>query len=263
LSTELAIFVAGLLTGILCTVLWAVPALNRHRHALTAQAAHLRELERRPEADGVATRIAQVQAEQQHAVQMALNEARTQHGQALLHARQEAESLALQQRETLIRDHTDQIGRLRAELAHEHATMSRDIESLLGIMQIVDRWHREMQGILANNAELKKQNEEFARIIKNVVILSLNASIEAARAGEHGLGFAVVADGVRELAATASRWAGHYRENLDKNDLITTTTFQDMQASGNMIHTAVLTLRAASTRFGEKLEQNDHGATHA
>nr|WP_245747751.1 methyl-accepting chemotaxis protein [Formivibrio citricus] len=107
-----------------------------------------------------------------------------------------------------------------------------------------------MQSILTNNRELKQQNDEFSRIIKNVVMLALNASIEAARAGEHGRGFAVVADGVRELALSSSNWAQKYKQNLDKNDLVTTTTFQDMQASGNMIRTAVFGLKAANDKIG-------------
>ena len=77
-------------------------------------------------------------------------------------------------------------------------------------------------------------------------MLALNAAIEAARAGEAGRGFAVVADGVRVLADISTRLAQEYKRNLDKNDLVTTTTFQDMQASGNMIRTAVFGLRSTT-----------------
>jgi methyl-accepting chemotaxis protein len=106
-----------------------------------------------------------------------------------------------------------------------------------------------MQAILRNNQELKKQNEQFQNINKSVVMLALNASIEAARAGEQGRGFSVVADGVRDLALTSTRLAQDYKTNLDKNDLITTTTFQDMQASGNMIRTALFGLGATTDRI--------------
>jgi len=151
--------------------------------------------------------------------------------------------------------HTQQLATLRQTLTAEHESLQREIESLLGIVKTVERWHDEMQAILGNNRELKEQNAEFARIVKNVVMLALNAAIEAARAGEHGRGFAVVADGVRDLALTSSKLAHDYRSNLDKNDLITTTTFQDMQASGNLIRTAVFGLRARTENIQSTITQ--------
>nr|WP_293227499.1 methyl-accepting chemotaxis protein [Paludibacterium sp.] len=114
-----------------------------------------------------------------------------------------------------------------------------------------------MQTILVNNRRLKEQNESFAGIVKSVVMLALNAAIEAARAGEHGRGFAVVADGVRSLAQGAGELSGEYKKNLERNDLITTATFQDLQASGNMIRTAVFGLRAASERAYALLEAEE------
>lgn len=124
-----------------------------------------------------------------------------------------------------------------------------DAESLLGIVTMLERWHQEIQSILDNNKDLKRKNSEFKSINQNVVMLALNAAIEAARAGEHGRGFAVVADGVRELALTSTRLAGEYQQYLDMNDLVTTTTFQDMQASGNVIRTTVANLNSTCERM--------------
>jgi hypothetical protein len=127
--------------------------------------------------------------------------------------------------------------------------LKADAESLLGIVSMLERWHEEIQSILDNNKDLKRKNSEFKSINQNVVMLALNAAIEAARAGEHGRGFAVVADGVRELALTSTRLAGEYQQYLDMNDLVTTTTFQDMQASGNVIRTTVANLNAVCERI--------------
>ena len=154
-------------------------------------------------------------------------------------------------------EHATQLAQLRASLRSEHAALQHDIEPMLGMVKTVERWHDEMQTILANNRELKQQNDEFSRIIKNVVMLALNAAIEAARAGEAGRGFAVVADGVRELALSSSTWAQKYKQNLDRNDLVTTTTFQDMQASGNMIRTAVFGLKATNDKIGSTIASAD------
>nr|WP_255375041.1 MULTISPECIES: methyl-accepting chemotaxis protein [unclassified Oleiphilus] len=92
---------------------------------------------------------------------------------------------------------------------------------------------------MEHNAEMHHQNQEFFNIVKQIVILALNAAIEAARAGEHGKGFAVVADEVRSLAMRSQELSESYKENLNKNDFLTTTTFQDIQAGGKMILTDV------------------------
>ncbi|MEY4561692.1 MAG: hypothetical protein RLZZ618_969, partial [Pseudomonadota bacterium] len=64
-----------------------------------------------------------------------------------------------------------------------------------------------------------------------------------ARAGEQGRGFAVVAAEVRDLATRADKLSKDYRSNLYKNDLITGSTFQDLQAGGKMIAGALNELR--------------------
>jgi len=105
-----------------------------------------------------------------------------------------------------------------------------------------EHWHEEMSSLMEQNREMHKQNCEFSSIVKHVDILSLNAGIEAARAGEVGRGFAVVADEVGSLAHRSQVLSSEYSKSLHKNDLTTTATFQDIQAEGKMITSAVSSL---------------------
>ncbi|ARU57624.1 methyl-accepting chemotaxis sensory transducer [Oleiphilus messinensis] len=119
-----------------------------------------------------------------------------------------------------------------------------ELEDLSKLLATFERWHESLTQLMDHNAEMHKQNQEFFNIVKQIVILALNAAIEAARAGEHGRGFAVVADEVRNLAMRSQELSESYKENLNKNDLLTTATFQDIQAGGKMIVTDVSSTNA-------------------
>ena len=119
------------------------------------------------------------------------------------------------------------------------AIVQDDLQALTDLLVTFERWHESLTQLMEHTAEMHHQNQEFFNIVKQIVILALNAAIEAARAGEHGRGFAVVADEVRNLAMRSQELSESYKENLNKNDFLTTTTFQDIQAGGKMILTDV------------------------
>jgi methyl-accepting chemotaxis protein len=113
--------------------------------------------------------------------------------------------------------------------------IEKDLVDLTDLLVTFERWHESLNQLMEHNAEMHAQNQEFFRIVKQIVILALNAAIEAARAGENGRGFAVVANEVRNLAMRSQELSMSYKENLNKNDFLTTATFQDIQAGGKMI----------------------------
>jgi len=135
----------------------------------------------------------------------------------------------------LIDSHKDEKNILSEKLKQVEAELS----DLADLLVTFERWHESLTQLMLHNAEMHKQNQEFFNIVKQIVILALNAAIEAARAGEHGRGFAVVADEVRNLAMRSQELSESYKENLNKNDFLTTTTFQDIQAGGKMILTDI------------------------
>ncbi len=146
-----------------------------------------------------------------------------------------------------------QLAQMRSDLeeqlhqVHNGATLTREqalqtcqqlataIDKLMGLIKTFERWHADMSVLISHNREMHDRNDEFA-------------SIEAARAGEMGKGFAVVANEVRSLANRAEALSKDYSNNLHKNDLITTTTFQDLQAGGKMIIGAVTELQVINNK---------------
>jgi hypothetical protein len=132
-------------------------------------------------------------------------------------------------------------------------TLASEIVALLDLVKTFERWHADMNELIIHNREMHHKNDEFASIVKYMIIVTLNASIEAARAGQAGRGFTVVADEMRTLAARAESLSVGYKNSLHQNDLITTTTFQDLQAGGKMIIGSLTGLNLINNRIKDEL----------
>ena len=172
--------------------------------------------------------------------------------QAALDTERYANNLQTEETELTLQDAREtqkqHVTRLQQDaLGYSHA-LHGEIAALLTLVKTFERWHAAMHILITHNQAMHTKNDEFASIVKQVVIVTMNASIEAARAGPLGRGFAVVANEMRTLATRAENLSADYRNCLFENDLVTTTTFQDLQAGGKMITGAVTGLDQINKR---------------
>ncbi len=102
-----------------------------------------------------------------------------------------------------------------ASMVQQNAENTKQAAMLAGQTKVVaDKGNVEMQEMMASMGEIKKSSDQIAKIIKVIDeiafqtnILALNAAVEAARAGDAGMGFAVVAEEVRNLAQRSAQAA--------------------------------------------------------
>lgn len=145
----------------------------------------------------------------------------------------------------------------RGDVLEKVSYLANEISQASKFAEVFERWHADMNSLMTQNMEMHMQNDKLSMIVQAVVILSFNAAIEAARAGESGRGFAVVASEVRKLANDSEALSKDYGKNLYKNDLITTATFQDIQAGGKMMTSALVGIDVACKNLMKSLNQDD------
>jgi len=109
-------------------------------------------------------------------------------------------------------------------IAHQNTNHAQQSKTAIGdagqMLAVVNDQMGQLTGAME---QINKTSNETNLIIKNIDqiafqtnLLALNAAVEAARAGEAGVGFAVVAEEVRNLARRAAEAAKSTSELIDK-----------------------------------------------
>ena len=139
-------------------------------------------------------------------------------------------------------------------------------------MDSAEGGNREMAEMMVSMGELKKSSDDIAKIIKVIDeiafqtnILALNAAVEAARAGEAGMGFAVVAEEVRNLAQRSAQAAKDTAAIIERNIELSQAgvavagrvkaSLEDISAGARKVSELVDEITAASQEQAQGIEQ--------
>jgi methyl-accepting chemotaxis protein len=106
-----------------------------------------------------------------------------------------------------VADHTARIAGSAADARQTAQAGAEVVSRTIGEVQAIAASVEESRDTIVSLNERSQQIGEIVEAIREITdqttLLALNAAIEAARAGEHGLGFAVVANEVRNLSRRA------------------------------------------------------------
>jgi methyl-accepting chemotaxis protein len=194
------------------------------------------------------------QAEARHAVDIRQHEQQARELHALVDALRE--DLAQQSAEAdEARATLNALQAHQGEWLQQATRLATEAARLRHLSATFERWHEQMISLMAQNHDMHAKNNELSSIVRHVLIVSLNASIEAARAGAAGRGFSIVASEVRALAARSQELSKSYHDSLNRNDLITTATFQDIQAGGKMVAASLASVESLAGQIQSRLEQ--------
>ena len=110
-----------------------------------------------------------------------------------------------------------------ADKTKKNASQATEAADLVALaIDYVKKGNSHMEDMVSAMEDINKSSESISNIIKVIDdiafqtnILALNAAVEAARAGDAGMGFAVVAEEVRNLAAKSAAAASETAELIE------------------------------------------------
>ncbi|MFD1560642.1 methyl-accepting chemotaxis protein [Paraburkholderia silviterrae] len=242
-------YLMGAAAGVAVAALCAAGLFSRSR----AHWRHVQEAQREQQQEALAQAEARVLAAQESAAQE----------QEALGAQIESLRADLAQRKWVNEAMEAALGAERGRSAEARQRAERIAAEAARLKQMsatFERWHEQMISLMAQNHDMHQKNQELSSIVSHVLIVSLNASIEAARAGAAGRGFSIVAGEVRALATRSQELSKSYRDSLNRNDLVTTATFQDIQAGGKMIAASLASVESLTQLLHAQLEEAHDGA---
>ncbi len=160
-----------------------------------------------------------------------------------------------------------------SSMTRQNADNARQADTLMkDASRVIDEANTSIDGLTGSMSEIASSSRETSNIIKTIDeiafqtnLLALNAAVEAARAGEAGMGFAVVAEEVRNLAMRAAEAAKSTADLIettvgkisDGEELMrkTNEAFGEVAAMGSKVALLVTEIASASQEQAQGIEQ--------
>ena len=124
--------------------------------------------------------------------------------------------------------------------------------------EAAEKGNLEMGQMMNSMGEIIKSSDQIAKIIKVIDdiafqtnILALNAAIEAARAGETGMGFAVVAEEVRNLAQRSAQAVKETAAIIENNKQLSRKGFTEAEK----VHEALNDITTQAKKVNDLMEE--------
>jgi methyl-accepting chemotaxis protein len=143
----------------------------------------------------------------------------------------------------------------KGELLRRAADLTHEIAHLKTLAIAFERWHEDMIYMTARTRDMNEKGEALSTITRQMIMVSINAAIEAARAGDVARGFVVVAAEVKNQAKEMQTLSGDMGKDLHKSELMTTATFQDIQAGGKAMMAAISGLELMVKQLRQEIGQ--------
>lgn len=143
----------------------------------------------------------------------------------------------------------------KGELLRRAADLTHEIAHLKTLAIAFERWHEDMIYMTARTRDMNEKGDALATIARQMIMVSINAAIEAARAGDVARGFVVVAAEVKNQAKEVQTLSGDMGKDLHKSELMTTATFQDIQAGGKAMMAAISGLELMVKQLCQEIGQ--------
>lgn len=164
-----------------------------------------------------------------------------------------------------------------SSVMRQNADSARQADELMKqVNRVVKQVDSSMNALVDSMENIKKASEETSKIVKTIDdvafqtnLLALNAAVEAARAGEAGVGFAVVAEEVRNLAIRSSEAASGTAELIEDtvkkieegSNMVSSTNDAFAQASANVskVSSLVAGIARGASEQAEGIDSLNHG----
>jgi len=150
-----------------------------------------------------------------------------------------------------------QVMSVETTLTENRANIEEMTTQIASVKRIMEEANEVFSVMEERTAEINKVAKQLSDISFNTTILSLNASIEAAHAGEAGVGFAVVAEEVRNLSDGSNQCSEQVTEVVNQLQEQVAMTAAQFWESALALQESEKTMNGLQESFAKLTEQFD------